>query len=117
MIGVYNSIWNNINVPGDLLYWPGGYDNNSLFGNINLAPNGTGGTRTINEGSVSSGLEGVISGSGCNVIFTGGNWHLTNGMNTYTGTTTLQGPRAWPSARISCPTSPAHSASAPRRST
>jgi hypothetical protein len=60
-------------------------------GNIDLSPGGVGGTRTISTGgNIDTTFQGVVSGAvGTNLIKTGSNGLMLNGLNTYLGTTTV----------------------------
>ncbi|MDB6120936.1 MAG: uncharacterized protein JWO08_4717, partial [Verrucomicrobiaceae bacterium] len=84
------SIANNVDFIGDTFATTGG-DSASIMGNVNLAPNGAGGTRTFNIGGGNHfAINGVISGgAGSNIIKTGGSTLALNGMNTFQGTTTV----------------------------
>lgn len=70
-------------------------------GNVNLAPNGAGGTRNFNmAGSAMSFFRGVISGADSNVIKNGAQWTVFSGANTYTGATTISGGGLFTTANV-----------------
>ncbi|OYW21818.1 MAG: hypothetical protein B7Z52_00370, partial [Burkholderiales bacterium 12-64-5] len=81
------SLLNTVDLVGD--FRTGG-TNFVLRGLVNLAPNVSGGTRTI-ETTAEMSILGVITGAGANLIKTGAGNLILHGMNTYTGTTTLNG--------------------------
>ena len=74
------------------LRWQGNGD--LVFrGNVDLAPGGVAGTHVLEIGVGAQpsnfGVNGIISGSGSNLVKSGNQPLVLNGMNTYTGTTTL----------------------------
>ncbi|WP_395731061.1 beta strand repeat-containing protein, partial [Prosthecobacter sp.] len=81
------SILNNVDLVAD---FRSAGTNFVLRGNVNLTPAGVGGTRTI-ENTAELSILGVISGVDGNLIKSGTSNLVLNGMNTYTGTTTLTG--------------------------
>lgn len=88
---------NQMDVVGDSFSMSNGGDW-LLRGNINLAPSGVAGTRTLNlNGNTANigAIDGIISGVDSSLIRTGGQNVVLRGLNTYTGTTTLSAGITW----------------------
>ncbi|WP_397384725.1 autotransporter-associated beta strand repeat-containing protein, partial [Prosthecobacter sp.] len=81
------SLLNNVDLVAD---FRSAGTNFVLRGNVNLTPAGVGGTRTI-DATAELSILGVISGVNGNLIKSGASNLVLNGLNTYTGTTTLTG--------------------------
>jgi autotransporter-associated beta strand protein len=79
------SLLNNVDLVGDLRTAGANF---VLRGNVNLAPTAAGGNRTI-EATGEMAILGVVSGAGSNLLKAGASGLTLNGINTYTGTTTL----------------------------
>ncbi|TCO92740.1 autotransporter-associated beta strand protein [Chthoniobacter flavus] len=89
------TIANEMDMIGDTFSTSSG-GNAALTGEMKLAPQGVGGIVTLNmNGGGHLGFEGVISGSpgdgtsGSNIVKTGSQTIIFNGMNTYRGTTSV----------------------------
>ena len=85
------SLNNPVDIAADLR-WQGNGD--LVFrGAVNLAPGGVAGTHVLEVGvggqGAILGINGVISGTGSNLIKSGNQPLVLNGLNTYTGTTTI----------------------------
>jgi autotransporter-associated beta strand protein len=91
---------NQLDFVGSNFVTAGGNDI-TFRGNVNLAPNGAGGTRNFNmAGTAMSFFRGVISGADSNVIKNGAQWTVFSGENTYTGATTISGGGLWTTANV-----------------